>query len=53
MCMTLFAYVYLLCEIFAIIIAHVEYLNFVETLKEIIRKVDYLKSKFEMKDHGK
>ena len=30
-----------------------EHLNFVGTLEELTRIVDYLKSKFKMKDHGK
>ena len=53
MCITLFVYAYSLCGIFAIVIVYVKYLNFVETLEELTRIVDYLKSKFEMKNHGK
>ena len=50
MSITLFVYVYSVCEIFAIVIVYVEYLNFAETPKEFTRIVDYLNSKFEMKD---
>ena len=53
MCITLFGYAYSLCGIFAIVIVYVKYLNFVETLEELTRIVDYLKSKSEMKDSGK
>ena len=50
---TLFGYASSLCWIFAIITVYVEYLNFFGTLKELTRIVDYLKCKFEMKDHRK
>ena len=53
MCITLFAYAYSLCEIFAIVIVYVEYLNFFWTPKKLTRIVDYLKSKFEMKNPRK
>ena len=53
MCITLFAYAYSLCEIFAIVIVYVEYLNFVWTPKKLTRIVDYLKCKFKMKDPEK
>ena len=53
MCITLFVYAYSLYWIFAIIIVYVEHLNFVGTPEELIRIVDYLKSKSEMKDSGK
>ena len=46
-------YAYSLCWIFAIVKAYVEHLNFVGTPKELIRIVDYLKSKFEIKDPRK
>ena len=36
--------------VFAIIIVYVEYLNLVGTLEDLIRIIDYLKSKFEIKD---
>ena len=42
MCITLFAYEYSLCWIFAIVILYVEYLNFIGTLEELTRIVDYL-----------
>ena len=42
-----------LCWIFAIVIVYVEHLNFFGTSEELIRIVDYLKSKFEMKYLGK
>ena len=45
MCITLFGYAYSLCGIFAIVIVYVKYLNFVETLEELTRIVDYLKWK--------
>ena len=45
MCITSFANVYSLCWIFVIVLVYVEYLNFVETLKELIRIVYYLKWK--------
>ena len=50
---TLFAYAYLLCWIFVIIIVYVEYLHFVWTVEELTRIIDYFKSKFEMKDLGR
>ena len=53
MCNILFFYAYSLCWIFAIVIVYVERLNFFETPKKLIRIVDYLKSKFEMKYLGK
>ena len=52
-CITLFVYAYSLCWIFAIVKAYVEHLNFVGTPKELIRIVDYLKIKFEIKDPRK
>ena len=51
-CFTLFVYAYSLCWIFTIIIVYGT-LNFVRTPKELTKIVDYLKSIFEMKDHGK
>ena len=50
MCITLFTYTYSLCEIFATIIIYVKYLNFFRTPEKLTRIVNYLKSKFEMKD---
>ena len=53
MCITLFVHAYSLCWIFVIVIVYVEHLNFVGTLEELTRIVDYWKSKFEMQDYGK
>ena len=41
MYIALFAYAYLLCQIFVIVIVYVEYLNFVWTLEELTRIVYY------------
>ena len=38
---------------FAIIVVYVDDLNFIGTLKELIKTIDYLKKEFEMKDLGK
>ena len=51
-CITLFVYAYSLCWI-CNYYSICGTLNFVGTPKELTKIVDYLKSKFEMKDHGK
>ena len=38
---------------FAIIAVYVDDLNFIGTLEELIKTIDYLKKEFEMKDLGK